>query len=286
MRFLTDIKRSVSDPSFYGEAVRRPLWPSIFHLYGLLVIVSFLSVLIWIVQGSVAMPKVRDAIRTFETEGRDVYPAELIVTVTGGTLSTNVKEPYAIDLPTAWKSLNGRKGHFLTIDTKSSLAEYARSDSLILVTKDALIYPDNRYSSNLKVTLLEKSMDIVLTREKVDTLYESILPYVKLIPVFLALISTLGLLVLPFFFALFSTVGNLVYLTIIALLLFVIVHLAGRKFPFGAVFRVALFSFPAPLACSLFGTAFPQYSVSYLFSIILLAWSLVILWKLPPPPGE
>ena len=83
------------------------------------------------------LPKLPQYVAMAREKGAGFYPKDLVVTVKDGEVSTNVKEPYAIDLPFAPE-------HLLVLDTKATAERFNEYKAFVVVGKNTVYYRDDK----------------------------------------------------------------------------------------------------------------------------------------------
>ncbi len=296
-RFFRTVLDSASKPQSYNQRLREPSSRALGYLYWLLVC-SMAVTTLWLAIGYIAA---RPDIQTFITETQsqipDFYPAELVLTLSGGTLSTNAEEPYVFD-PAFWTSdLVGdfaEEGeemptHFITIDTQGSIEAYEEYDTLVLLTADKAMFPDEdggmRVMPWTDVQNPEKkeSLDspFIVNKELYDEGAKAFMPFVKAAPFVIDIAVLCIMLLLPLIGAGFLWLWMLLYLAVFTLPVWALSGLMGRRLSYGKIWQISLFGLTLPLLVTLVQQMIPNFSVPFLFSLIFLVWMGVVLSKLP-----
>lgn len=108
----------------------------------------------------------------------EVYPDELEITIKNGLASTNVSEPYYITIRRgALENLFSLKEddqsgiskiRILSIDTKGSVEDFDRYQSLALLTESSLVYYNDK---KINVNSLREVKDVVITKAWINQKY-------------------------------------------------------------------------------------------------------------------
>jgi len=209
-----------------------------------------------------------------------LYPKELELRVSNGKLYTNVAEPYFIEFPGIFGNMDGK--HLVVIDTKGIADNYPKYNTLILATRQALVYPDKQqggvistkmyYFSDFKRSLY---IDHALYRRMV----QSADPFIKKLPKIIDTFVIVGLIVLPPFGGLFwlsSTLFGLIFLTI---LVWIMEKITKTSFGYKTLFRLGMHGITWSILFS-FIMDITNQQVPYVYNLIFIAWMGFILYKL------
>ncbi|MDQ5981486.1 MAG: hypothetical protein QG570_235 [Patescibacteria group bacterium] len=96
MKFLNQIQNSIYNRDFYKSLLAKPFWYS-FKYY--LKLSLLLSIVITIVFTIFAVPDLLRGLWKIDTEVLNIYPDDLVVTISEGRASINQTEPYVVPLP-------------------------------------------------------------------------------------------------------------------------------------------------------------------------------------------
>lgn len=241
--FLNTFKKSLTDLNYYKEIVKAPFRFSLKYLFFLLFVLTLISSLKIAVGLSFIIPKAPQLVTSAKEGIKSFFPAGLVVTVRNGELSTNVKEPYYIELP----MLAGLKEtHFITIDTKASVDDIQSLKTLILVTKKSAVIKDQ--NNGLRVYPFSDIKEtVVLDKDSYNQMVGKLLPYLDLLPRILTILLILAILVWPFVGAAFWLLGQLVYLLIVSLLLLLVVAIMKRKIRYSKIYQMSMHALTLPI---------------------------------------
>jgi len=259
--------------------------------------VGYLALILLMTSVAMAIPLfvglfgVAPAVQTFISEGKTemmhLYPAGLVLTIKDGTLTTNVQEPYYIEIPATWKTYLMKDqaagdltiDHLVAIDTKAGAESYAQYHSLFLLTKTALVMPDKNGALKL-VPYASMRPDMVVTQAKVNALLAKILSYADLAGPFLMVLLVLLCIFLPFLITGFRLLGYFVYIAVMSLLLLLLAWIMGRKTAYSELYRLSYFGLTLPLAYGLVSTL-TGFGFPLLFTLLFLVWMGVVIAQLP-----
>ncbi len=281
-RFFEKIRRAVTDLSFYREvyAERTSTWVG--YLYWMAYLLALIGVTLFAVKLLVATPVLSTWLSEAQRQAPALYPQPLVLTFKGGILSDNVREPLFIELPAVWKGTQASDApqHFIALDTKKGSVEtYATYNTMFLVTKTGIVYPD-RSQGPLRFQPFSDVKDTTVTRKTVDDLAAKASPLIGMAPTIIAVLALLLVLFLPFFLAAAFGAWYVLYLLFATLLLFVLSRILGRKDRYGELYKLSVYGITPAILCT-FVTAQLGIAVPFLFTLIYLVWMGFVLGKLP-----
>lgn len=285
--FFQSFVKSLTQPSYYNDILSAKFSFSLKYLFFLVFLLSLVGALKFAVNVISLRPKLPEFVDNAKKVVMDIYPEKLILTYKGGKISTNVKEPYYIDMPEEGKGLGLEGMHLVAIDTKGSAEEYQKYNSAILLTDESAVIPDNEngnYSYKM-YPLADMLKDVPDGSFLNKTLYQTFasltLPYIDKLPVYLMSFALVAVLLWPFFGALFSLSGYMFYLLVFTLLLWVIAKIMKKNLSYGKVYQLSLHGLTLPIIASsliaLFGKPFP-----FLFSVIFVVFMIVVFTRISP----
>lgn len=277
--FWYSFQNSLLNPSYYLEVVKARYWFSFKYLFFLLVCLS----LVRSVQLGSAYALIRNTIPSYITTGKSellkLYPKELELRISNGKLYTNVEEPYIIEIPKIFGETGGM--HLAVIDTEGKADDYLEYNTLVLATRQALVYPEKKqgdrtttqmyYFSELKRSIY---IDYSLYKKGIDALS----PYLDKLPKVLDYSVVLGLILLPFFGGLFWTSGTLFGLVFLTAIMWIIEKIMKTTYGYGTLFRMGMHGVTwAILFTFLLDTT--GRHISSLYSLIYFGFMIFILVK-------
>ncbi len=174
----------------------------------------------------------------------ELYPAELVLSVRQGQISTNMPEPYALLLPIEWRTSEfAVPDNLLVIDTTKRIEtqDFARQDTWFIIGADQVgfyNYEKNEYRINdVKQALSNESFTIHATE------YSTL---VTKVAHFLRIALLVGIALLPFLLYGLFFVGYLVYLIVGAFLVWLAMRFRGYTFSYARAYLSALYLLPLP----------------------------------------
>lgn len=280
--FFTSFKRSLTDTAYYQDVVKAKFSFSLKYLYLLMFIIALIRGVMLVPGMIMVITELPDIRATIDSAAAELYPEELVLTIEGGVLTTNVEEPYFVPFPGELDArVDGESydssnySSLVAIDTEGSVGEYESYDSLILLTETSVVYPDDNTADvggYRVLPLREIQSDLVIDKQFYDELIAKLLPYLDYAPLVLSVLIVLLILVIPFFLASFYTVGRLFYLLITTLLLLVFVKVIKRDLKYSDIYRISMHTLTAPVilafVVSLFNYQLPILSYTALFLAI------------------
>ena len=289
--FARTFWNSLTKPSYYKDINEAKFSFSIKYLLSLFLLVSFIvgiSISARVLGFISQTPKFVESTKSFMVE---TYPKELKLTLKESKITTNVKEPYFVDLAENKKAAIEPFKHFIAISTKGNPEDIKSLDSLFLLTSDNLIISEGIASSSFRTISLGNILSKIPNGISMDkTLFTSILdkfsPYaLKVLPRIIVAISILILIFYPLLRGTFGFIFEAIFLLPLSLVLFVGAKIARRKISFKKMFQMSLHGATIPITLSfIFGFSgsglYPYISiVSWLAFFVFM---FVVISKLDP----
>ena len=287
--FVRTFWNSLTKPSYYKDIKEAKFSFSFKYLLSLFLLVSFIvgvSISARTLGFISQAPKFVEDTKSFMVE---TYPKELKLTLKEGKITTNVKEPYFIDLAEDKKAAIEPFKHLIVINTKGSVEDIKSLDSLFLLTSDNLIVSEGSASGSYRVISLNNALSKIPNGVSIDkTLFTSILdkftPYaLKVLPRIIIAVSLLILIFYPLLRGTFGFIFQAIFLLPAALVLFVGAKIAKRKLSFKKMYQMSLHGATIPVTLSFmfgFSGLYPYLSiVSWLAFFVFM---FVVISKLDP----
>jgi len=272
-RFFFIAWRSATDFSYYKDIYQAPFSFSLKYLFALLFFINLVGGIIFAQAIVNYLPKIPSTIEKIKTAAKELYPNDLVVTINNGKLRTNVDEPFFIDFPSSLKNTDKDFIHLITIDTKASVEDIKKYQTVILVTKNALVFPDR--SSGYKVQFLTDIKGYyMIDKYAYNTIISKLLPYLNYLPSLAYIFIVLAILVFPFFGAFFSLIGKVLYLLAMGFILWIIAKLMKVEINFSKVFQLSLHGLTIPIVLSTVSQwlnfTMPVFSYSLIFFLLMI----------------
>lgn len=254
--FAKTFWNSLTKPSYYKDIKEAKFSFSFKYLLSLFLVISFivgLSISIRTLGFISQTPKFVESTKSFMVE---TYPNELKLTLKDNKITTNVKEPYFIDLKEANKAAIEPFKHFIAISTKGNSEDVKKLDSLFLITGDNLVVSEGSAAGSYRVISLASTLSKIPNGVSMDkTLFTSILdmftPYVlRVLPRVIAGISIAILIFYPLLRGTFGFIFELVFLLPAALVLFVGAKILKKSLNFKKTYQMSMHGATIPVTLS------------------------------------
>lgn len=142
--FFYSFKRSLVDITYYRHVLRASLPFSVKYFVVFIYFLIFFQSLFFAGATLLLVPKAPEFVKQVKARVKAAYPTELKLQIQKGTLSTNVQNPYYIDIPELQEVDDTEKyKHSITIDTKASEKSYRKYQTFLLVTEKGIVYPES-----------------------------------------------------------------------------------------------------------------------------------------------
>ena len=276
--------KSISSFAYYRDVVKATFS---FSFKYFLVFSGLIGLLLTISLSFTLIPPVSGFVRRLETRAVSLFPADLVISVKNGQMSTNVTEPLRFPFPVELFSdtpgaISDQKQQYLvTIDTKAKTEDFTTSRSVLFVTRDNLVIADR--NGGYRVYPLKDMGDITINKKGVDEFLAKSLPILKLLPI---------LLIVLFFllFTLALPLSRLVSLAVLSLLLHIASRFMSLQLGYKKIYQIGLHAMTLPTLIQIVMTAFGLIPpIPFFNSILYLLYALVILAELrktSPPPSK
>lgn len=280
-RFALTIWRASTDAfSYIDDFGKRRAGSGLGYLYALRTTLAFFGLLPFAIGLAFLAPKAE----TFANEQLAIiqnwYPDELVLTVTGGVLSTNANEPYVLDLPAEWDA-NGddMPAHAIVIDTSAAADDFASYDTAVLLTAKSIVAKDDNGLRVYGYAEFEHNfiIDEATVATNVALVRDNLAPKLPWIAWGLVLLL---ILVLPWIVGCLTWILSLLFLSWASGILWIASSIAGRGLRYGDIFRLGLFGITNSLLVGFAltmlsaGMAWPSY-------VLFFAWMGYVLSRFP-----
>ena len=284
--FWRTFVNSLTKPSYYKDILQAKFSFSLKYLAFLLFLISLVGALKFTFGLLDLKPKLPEFIDKAKIVVMNVYPDKLIITVKGGKISTNVKEPYFIEMPEEVRDLGLISKNLVAIDTQGNVEDFEKYDSTILLTDEFAVLNDYQsgrpgYKVNpLKDYLKDVPDGVQMNKAVYQTFANQVLPYIDKLPQYLMGLSLILIILMPFLGALLTLSGYMLYLILPVFILWIISKLMKKGLAYGKVFQLSMHGLTLPILISalitLYGKSFP-----FLFSIIFFGFMIFVLSRIP-----
>lgn len=283
--FFRTFVKSTTSFSYYKEVVIARFKFSLKYF----AFFSLLTGLLLTVGTSLAvLPPVNNFLNRLGQKAYDLYPQELVISVKGGEVTTNANEPLRVPVPydlftdTPPAISDQKQTYLVTIDTNAQVSDFETSQSLIFVTRDAVVGQDD--GGGYRVYPIDKTTNFTLDKNLVNEFWQKFLPVLRFVPF---------AIVVFFFciFAIFLPLSRLVSLVFLTVPLMFAAKLMQLTISYKKLFQIGLHALTLPTLIQIFMTAFNiNPRVPFFNSLLYLLYGLIILATLkekvsaPPAP--
>ncbi len=287
MEYLTRLKQLIVRPEFF--TTHQFLFRSGVKFYAMLLLIFIAAKVV------LALPAVVTFFQTVFSEEwhkqqsiiTELYPAELVLTVNDGVISTNVSEPYAIALPGEWQEQNYQETakNLIVIDTTKPIdtGDFAAKDTILILSKYGFGYHDPAKGEFRIYDLRDKNW------HENFTLTQSIFSeFVTKVGSMIKWLLFAGCAILPFFLYALFFVLYLIYLLFGAMIVWLGAKLRGHQLTYGQAYSAGFYLLPVPFLyefISSFVFTEPNSGIPFAFTLILLVMTLVNFPKKPATPA-
>ena len=281
--FWNSFQKSLLDVGYYKEIAKASYWFSFKYLLFLLICLS----LIRSVQLGISYSSIRKNIPSYISTGmkelKNVYPKELELRISNGKLYTNVQEPYTIEFPKILGDVESK--HLIVIDTKGSADDYPKYNSIILATRQAVVFPDKQQGNNVTTKLyyfsdLKRSLyiDHAVYSKIIDTLN----PIAAKLPKLIDIVVIVSVILFPLVGGLFWQSGVMFGLVFLTIGIWIINKIANTSYGYKALYRLGMHGITWSILFS-FLLDITHQKVNYAYEFIYIAWMTFVLVKNKQP---
>lgn len=278
---------SLTKPSYYKDIKDAKFSFSLKYIFSLFLLTSLIlgiSISVRILSFIPQAPKFAQDTKSFLVE---TYPTELKLTLKEGKITTNVKEPYFIDLAEDKKMVVAPFTHLIAIKTKGTSDDIKDLSSLLLITEDSLIVSEGTQSASYRAIDLKDALAKIPSGVSMDkTLFTSILDKftpeaLKIMPRIIMAIALLFFIFYPLIRGTFGLLFQAVFLLPAALILFIVAKLLKKNLTFTKMYQMSLQGLTIPVTVS-FLFAFPALYpyISLISWLAFFVFMFVVISKL------
>lgn len=278
--FWYSFQKSLLDLSYYKDVVKTSYWFSFKYLFLLLTILTIArSFQLGLEYGKVRN-RIPEYIQIAKQELTALYPSELELRISNGKLYTNVDEPYVLDFPARFGDMDGK--HLLVIDTLASPASYKEYNTLVLATREVLIYPDRQQGNRTTTQMyffsdIKRSVyvDHVVYSKMINTLN----PLFEKLPRVIEIAVIAGLILLPLFGGLFWTSSVLFGLLFLTIIVWIMAKILRVGLGYKTLFRLGMHGVTWSLLFT-FILDMTNQPIPHIFNLIFVLWMGFVLFRL------
>lgn len=280
-RFASTIWRASTDAfSYVADFSRRTTGAGLGYFYALSVTLAFFGLLPFAIGLAVVAPSLETFARNQLAVAQRWYPDELVLTLSGGVLSTNVQEPYALDLPSEWGTMEeDGPAHVIVIDTSASVDDFAARDTAVLLTRTSAVVKDDNGVRTFDYAEADEGNLVVNEKLVFDAVtglsaYTSMLPWIAW-----GLVLAL-LLVLPWIVGGFMWLGSLFFLLWATVITWIFSSIVGRGHRYGELYRLGLFGVTNSALLS-FALTMTSLSLGWATYVLFFGWMAYVIVQFP-----
>lgn len=276
--FIQAFQRSVTDFSYYRELLKSDFWFSIKYILVLTFFTILLQTVMFAVQAAFLLPQLPSGVDYLEKRLLESYPKELVVTIQDGTLSTNQKNPYHVEVPEMQEL--GDYQHFITFNTDAKISDFEKANSFILVTEKAIVLPDDptgqQFTSYQVMSLNDIPEDIVINKKVYESSIGQLGPVFDMIPKVAPFILLIGIILIPLFGMLFSTGWNLMFLLLLTVVVWMVSMAFRLKLGYWKLYQLGIHGLTLPMLLTMLLSSLNVYMPLVFTSAFLLFMVLVL----------
>lgn len=283
MNLWNKLKAAVYRPEFFGAHVfetKKGL-----RFYSLLLLLFIGIKVLFALPATVQFYQtiLSDAWKEQESIVTSIFPAELVLSVKDGKVSTNVSEPYAIAVPEEWRTADGSAPkNLLVINTKKSIEtdDFSQENTLLILGESGFGYHDPNKGEFRIYDLNRKDWEENIRLDK-----ESFASFVGTTSHIVRWVLMVGCFALPFMVYVILWVSYLVYLVFGALVVWAGAKWRGHQITYGDAYVAAMYLFPIPFLyefLSSYGHGLAG-NMLFAFSLILFIMTIINFRKVSAP---
>lgn len=268
--FYQTFYKSIFSFAYYREVVKAKFSFSLKYFLFLSFLIGMIST---VVVSTFILPPLNRFAARIQNRAAAVFPADLVITIKDGQLSTNVSEPLHFPIPfelftdTPPAITDQEQRYLITIDTKAHVEDAAKSQSIIFITKDTLVVNDDP----VKLYPLKDGQDMTVDKMTIESILSKITPFIRIVPILIVVLLT-GL------FMILIPLGELLQLTLLSLILLFFSKFMQLPFSYQKIYQIALHSFTLPLCVQVFMLVFGLKAPFPFFGpLLFIFYSMVIL---------
>lgn len=277
--FWNTFQKSLLDFTYYKDIAKASYWFSFKYLLFLLVCLSLVRSVQLGAAYSLFRKNIPSYIATGYKELVQFYPKELELRISNGKLYTNVQEPYTIEFPKVFGDVDGT--HLIVIDTKGIADDYPKYKTIVLATRQALVFPDKQQSSQATTKMYyfsELKRSVYMDHALYAKAVESLKPFLAKLPKLADAVVIVSLALLPFLGGLLWTLSTLFGLMFLTLLVWLIEKIVKTSYGYTTLFRLGMHGVTWSILFT-FLLDITNQKVDYLYNLIFIAWMTFVLIK-------
>lgn len=278
---MTIWRAMIDAPSYVSEFAAKRTSTAIGYLYFVNTLLAFFMLLPFAIGMAVLAPSARTIANEQLRIAKDWYPDDLMLTISGGVLTTNSDGPVILDLPSEWSAMNEDTSmHAVVIDTNASVDDFASLGTYVLMTRSSLVIQDEQGMRIYPFSDMESDTPIIINEELVTELTDALRSYTPMLPWLLALLVALFLALLPWLVGFFLWTGNLFFLLWASLLLLIVSAAMGKGLRYGQLYRLGAYGVTNSLLLG-FALTMTSLAIPWGTYVLFFAWMIFVLSRFP-----
>ena len=268
MQFFRDTVKSIFNPLYYQQLQEKPLSYSLKYFLKLSLLLAFIISVVLTVQ---FIPMVGIFINETNSKLPKIFPVDLMITLKGGTVSTNAQEPVLFRIPPEDQKIPTNNTqeleNFIVIDTVTpfSIEKMYAYKTAAWITRDSVVITQEG-KGKTEIQSLKKFPDFTISYATIAQL----LPYIK----FLIPLAFIGL------FIVFTLImlSSLVYMVLGALLVMLAAKARKISLTYKKAYQIGVHAMtPAVIIVKTLPWIFPGITWSFTLFFTLLTLLIVVI---------
>lgn len=285
VHFFMTIWRAMIDASSYvTEFAAKRTSSGILYLYFLCTTLAFFTLLPLAIGLAVVSPSARTFAEDQLTVVQNWYPDELVLTISGGVLTTNQPNPVILDIPAEWDGGTrnmGEPAHAVVIDTDASIDDFGSYGTYVLMTRTALVAQSDREIRVYPFSDMDSTEPMVIDEDLVTEMTTALRGFTPMLPWILVLCAFLLVTILPWVGGFFSWLGTMFFLLWASFLLLIVSGAMGRGLRYGQLYRLGCYGVTSSMILSF---AFGMLGLGGMWLLtyaVFFAWMIFVLSRFP-----
>ncbi len=283
--FFYILKNSVFNLDYYQDVIKAPLSLSLKYFYCLLFLVALAFIVPVAIFFLTLSPRTAEISKRVQEEVATFYPRDLVLKINDGRLSINQEEPYFIDGSDGARKFvkeTTGKDHLVAIDTNASPSDFSKYQAMVLLTKEAAIYPKSyQGAQRTEVMPFNETEDVTLTQSIYLAGVSRLNPIFEKLPEIFTGMTMLLLIAGPPLAAGLVFIQKIIHLLIITVFGVFIARMIGLPLNFKQILQVGIHSSTLPIV---FFTGLFVFGLSpaipFGYSLVLLLFMGAVFYNL------
>ena len=280
--FIYIFKQSAFDVNYYKELLTTKFSFTLKYLVTLFFVGILLGLIIPTITIYHNLPKINQFGTEINNTFKQLYPKELVFQIKNGQVMTNVRNPYYI-----YAKYEGKRIPLMVINTEAEVEDYPNYRTLILVTKDSIVYPDSSRSNqpilnNYRVNKFDSKTNLpVFTYNDYNKIIKQVDPLFSNLGNIVKFVLLISLIFIPILATLFKVLWILFVTLIDSLIFWVINKLMKKNLTYSQIYRLSLHGLTLP-SLVVFTLGLFNYHLSWIYSLVYLVFMILVLRSFKP----